>query len=299
MHYERNTSAVVEFYKNERLPQLDAQIKAAFRPKNGPINLELVEPLINEYNEALELVHGKDAPYIPHYRIEAQNETPLLRQFMPAFTEGKKKTNDPDRFSDGPAAGLIIPKVTKEAGFENQPDFDISFLTEPLKHLSIDVQEETYQPESIPTEGPYEIVLYQSQDLDESDLDDLEVQYGSRGAQTQNYDGDDDFDDEEYEESLGSIREVFPEVELFFDEDVESGMLLLELYDPINEQVDALYVPHIPMNFPIIMSLMSDYIEIGGGVSLTFSLKDRDDNLIIPIDPTDPDSDTPINPSLN
>lgn len=294
MQYEQGTTAVIEFYRTERLPLLEQEILTLSQPSEKPIDVAGLTKRIAEYNQALDLVHGKKAPYVPHYALETSGDTHYVRQFIPAFLEPKHHKG-PQVFIDGPAKGMLVPKVVKEASYEDQPTFDISFLTEQLNTLTTEVQNESYPP----AEDPFEIVLYDSQYLDETDLDNLEEQYTSQSYGTIAFNSQEHDLEEVTEEEFEDYIDDTDAVEIFFDENVEPGMLLIELYDPINEVVDALYVPHIPMNFRIIMLLMTDYIEIGGAVQLIFSEADRNNNLIIPVDPTDPDSDEPINPLLN
>lgn len=294
MNYEQGAAAVIEFYKTERLPLLKREILALAKLGKRSIDVAGITKRIVEYNQALDLVHGKNAAYTPHYALETVDGTHHIRQFIPAILEPKRRDNSP-LFTNGPAKGMVKPSVIKEAAYEDQPAFDISFLTDQLRTLATEVQNETYWN----TAQPLEIVLYDSEALEEADLDQLEETYNDQTYGTIVTDASEydtvDISDEDFEEYIDET----PEVEIFFDENVGPGMLLIELYDPINEVIDALYVPHIPMNFRIIMLLMTDYIEMGGAVQLIFSQADRNNNLIIPIDPTDPDSDMPSNPLLN
>lgn len=289
MQYEQDNTAVIAFYKTERLPKLEKEINAAIKKMNSESAAQLTK-LIAEYNQGLDLVHGRNAAYMPHYGLEPTDTLPKVFQFVPAFLQSKQ--NDSQRFLHGPAKGLVKPTVEKVASFEDQPAFDISFLSKQLATLASSVQAESYRS----PEDEFEIILYDSETVDEPYSDFLESGY----LNTQHTsDTESDPVQTLYTEDESDEEQADSEVEIYFDENIPAGMFLVEFYDPIRDEIDALYLPHTPLNFPLVMSLIEDYLEIGGGVSLVFSEADKNNNLIIPIDPKDPDSDKPINPLLN
>lgn len=288
MNYEQqNNSALKAYYKNERLPALDQHIQKLA----GDITSEtanILQALITEFNQGLDFVHGKDAAYMPHFQLVHTNDKVFLRQFVPAFIEAKAK-KDAQRFTGGAADGMLKPEIRKVASYENAPDFDLTFLDVPLRQLSADIEQEFATDQGEDWED--EIVIFK-QDTHQ------------QGHTVTRLSEEEEITDDEYDEYFDDDDEyeVYedgfpPEVTIYFDENVEAGMLMLELYNPIEDEIDVLYVPHIPMNFPVIMSIMSDYMHIGGGVNLIFSMEDRNNNLILPTSPTDPDK--PINPLLN
>lgn len=288
MNYEQqNNSALKAYYKNERLPALTQQIEelaVAITDQNA----NELQALITEFNQGLVFVYGEDAAYRPHYKLVSSENKIFLRQYLPAFEKTLPK-KDAQRFNDGAAAGMLKPSIQKVASYENAPDFDLSFLDKPLIQLATDIDQEV-AGEDTDRNWEDEIVIF---DQDHPDQGHTTTSLAEQELEEDDY--EDYIEDDEYD---GYIVDDFPpEVTIYFDENVEAGMLMLELYNPISDEIDVLYVPHIPMNFPVIMSIISDYMEVGGGVNLLFSMEDKNNNLILPSSPADPD--TPIDPLLN
>lgn len=288
MNYEQhNNTALKSYYKNERLPALDQHIQELAEDIT-PQTAEVLQTLITEFNQGLDFVHGKDAAYMPHFKLVHESDKIFLRQFVPAFVEANKR-EDAQRFNGGAADGMLKPEIKKVASYENAPDFDLTFLDVPLRQLSADIEQEFATDQGDKQDWEDEIVIFE--------------QDAHQQGHTVTRLSEEEVEDDEYDEYFdGEEYEVYeddfpPEVTIYFDENVEAGMLMLELYNPIEDEIDVLYVPHIPMNFPVIMSIISDYMQMSGGVNLIFSMEDKNNNLILPTSPTDPNK--PINPLLN
>ncbi|MCA9368948.1 hypothetical protein KC721_01495, partial [Candidatus Woesebacteria bacterium] len=289
---EHEHAALKEFYIKERLPFLEKLIWKMYQQrtqKNFSVKLaEQLSSLVEEFNQGLDFAHGKRAAYIPHIRMSA-NPHLELTQYVPAIENGLHDQKTSPFFVSGPAKGLVRPRVIQTTE-DDHPNIDLSFLDEPLDTLQTDIQQESGRT----PEDEFEVIVYQSKDLDDSDLELLQDMYGiSDGQDEDSYtvvEKLEDYDDmEEYEQG---------EMYIFFDENIEPGMLLLELAHPEKDEVDVLYVPHIPLNLALISSLIGENLYMGGDVALTFSLADKNNNLILP--PDDPNNPgTTINPLLN
>ena len=290
---EQSTDALKEYYKSERIPQLAEEIELLHNQKPQDYQASLANR-VTEYNQAIDFVYALNNDYLfhPHYTLVHTGEEVVLQQYIP--NNQQKKQKGMTQFDSGAAKGLTIPKVIKEASFQNQPDFDLSFLSKQLKDLDTSIQGE--ENPGFPSKLPDETIIYEAYTpgQDENEESSALVLYDHSSE---------DEDDEWYEETyteFGLLSEDYQENEdiyVYYDENIEPGMFLLELKNGVTEDIDILYLPHVPMNFPLVVSLIHDYLEYGGEVSLTFSMKDKNNNLLTPIDPRDPDK--PIDPNLN
>ena len=221
-------------------------------------------------------------------------------QFLnPAFEELDTYLSNPIK-PNTTSTEIVIYEAGAAGGFEDQGSTEDTADLDEIDEMLTVIHNTLDNPDSYLEDGEYE--AYDDEDgenayyLEYGDTDDDEYE--------DEYFGDDELDDEyedEYfgdDELDGSNIEMNPgELHIFFEKEIEPGMFMLEVQAADGDGVETLYLPHIPLNFPMVHGIVQGYREAGGIAVLTFSAADRDSNLILPIDPKSPH--TPTDPLLN
>jgi hypothetical protein len=239
---QKNYSAVIEFYRTQRLRELFTAIKTEMieRTEGYQYRLNL---LINEVNDAIDLIYGKEADHEAHYRLVPNGEKLMLTQYYPA-SEREDELDDPD------------------------------FIAAVSAYLSQEYPEREFDDEETFVE-------------DEDDLWNDTMQ------------GVDEYGDVQANQYENSAQPVAQQDLITFSAEaaIPPGMMQLMFQDPHTKEVAYLYLPHIPLNFPIVLSLFEQHSAAGNTVHVFFSEQDFRHNLILPIDPLDPTK--PMDPRLN